>query len=155
MNKHAHVDELHPAGKAGFGLDYKSFGNIRRLLSLKSKHVTGFSCCVALALPEVAAQMDEYDFGILHLEVGALTLATREAIARRDWYSVGRHFDFAAELLQDGGPELAEALAVSYLGNLFYGETTLNYMKARSLLPESLAAARAGVERHYQALQAH
>ena len=155
MNKHAYVTESDQGGKAAFELDYKSFGDIQSVLSLKSGHVSGFSSCLAQSLPEVAAQMDEYDFGSLHLEVGVLTLATRNAIARRDWYSVGKYFHFAAGLMKNGGHELVDALTVSYVESLLYGETTLNYMKARSLLPESLAAALAGVERHYQALQAH
>lgn len=108
-----------------------------------------FSVQLALHLPDAAARIDEEDFGILHLETGALKLATRDAIARRDWQTVARHFDFAAEMLGASGAELRDALCVSYLGNLLYEETSLNYAKARSLLPKSLAMALEEIERHY------
>lgn len=104
---------------------------------------------LASHLPEVAARIDLEDLGFLHLEVGALKLASREAIARRDWYTAGKHFVFVANMMDYAGADLLDAIRVSYLGNLFYDEASLNYAMARSLLPKSLLMALGEVERHY------
>lgn len=105
---------------------------------------------LALHLPEVAERIDQEDAGILHLAAGCLTLATRDAIAQRDWQTVVKHFDFAAEMLESADAQLTEALGVSYLGSLLHGETSINYAKARSLLPKPLALALVRVESHYE-----
>ena len=156
MTQHAHTNTPHPySGTATIppGLDYKTFGDVHRLMCLKCAKVTGFSSCLALCLPEVAARLEESDFGILHLEVGALRLATRDAIARRDWYNVGRYFSFVADVLESAGAELADAIKISYLGNLLSGEPALNFTKARSLLPRPLLIELAEVERHYETMR--
>jgi len=134
-------------------LSYESFSGLHRLVCLKSMPVAGhshFASYLALHLPEVAARIDYDDFGILHLEVGALELAMRDAIARRDWHTVIKYFTFVADMMEDAGAELLDALRVSYLGNLFYGEISINYAKARSLMPESLSKALEEVECHYK-----
>ncbi len=139
----------------GFRLDYKSFYDLRKLgcvKSLASACGPHFTALLTEHLPEVAALVDEADFGVSHLEVGALKLATRNAIASRDWQTVQKHFAFVADLRADAGQELRDAIDVSYLGNLFYGELSLNHSKARSLLPKSLAIALEAVERHYEQL---
>lgn len=136
-----------------FQLDFNSFYDLHRLVCLKSLPVAGhsrFASHLALYVPEAAARIDEYDFGILHLEVGALTQVSRDAIAKRDWDMVSGHFAFVAGMLDDAGADLHDALLVSYLGSLFYGETTLNFAKARSLLPKKLAVALESVESHYE-----
>lgn len=136
-------------------LDYKSLRALQGLVARKSLSFDGnsrFASRLALYIPEVAERIDEGDFGILHLEVGALKMVTHEAITKRDWDVVGQHFAFVAKMFEDAGTELRDALQVSYLGMLFYGETSLNYAKARSLLPKSLAAALMAVEYHYESL---
>lgn len=138
-----------------FQLDCNSFYELHRLVCIKSLPVSGhsrFASHLALYFPEAAARIDEFDFGILHLEVGALKLVTRDAIAKRDWEILGEHFSFVAGIIEDAGTELGDALHVSYLGSLFYGETTLNFAKARSLLPKTLASALEKVEHHYEGL---
>jgi len=105
---------------------------------------------LALHLPEVAERIDQADLGILHLAAGYLKLATRDAIAQRDWQTVVKHFDFVAEMMESADAELTEALGVSYLGSLLHGETSINYAKARSLLPKPLARALEGVQSHYE-----
>ena len=143
------------AGIPRFQLDYNSFCDLQRMVSLKSLPVAGhsrFASHLALHFPEAAARIDENDFGVLHLEVGALKLATRDAIAKCDWNTVAEHFAFVAEMMEGAGAELRDALHVSYLGSLLYGETSLNYAKARSMLPKKLASALEKVERHYEYL---
>lgn len=136
-----------------FQLDFNSFYDLHRVVGLKSFPTAGhsrFASHLALYFPEAAARIDENDFGVLHLEVGALKILTREAIAKRDWESVGEHYSFVEVMMAVGGDELSDALQVSYLGSLFYGETSLNFAKARSLLPKELAAALESVESHYE-----
>ncbi len=135
-----------------FQLDYHSFCQLHHVLSntpasgaLKSR----FACFLAIYFPEVAAQIDESDFGVLHLEVGVLKLMSRHAIAKGDWEALARHFAFVMALLENGGGELRNALSVSYLGGLFHGETTGNFAVARCLLPRRMARALEGIERHY------
>ncbi len=107
---------------------------------------------LAQRFPEVAARIDESDFGILHLEVGALKLATQDAITAGDWHAVTKYFAFVAGLIEDAGDELRDAINVSYLGNLFYGEMSANYAKARTLLPKPLARALEQIENHFEDL---
>jgi len=47
---------------------------------------------------------------------------------------------------------LHDAIGISYLGNLFYDEISINYAKARTLLPRRLAVALEIIERHYEEL---
>lgn len=142
------------AGIPRFQLDYNSFYDLHRVVSIKSLPDAGhsrFASHLAIYFPEAAARIDENDFGVLHLEVGALKLETRDAIAKRDWDTVSEHYAFVSIMMAEGGEELRTALEVSYLGSLFYGEPTLNYAKARSMLPKRLAEILGMVERHYEA----
>jgi hypothetical protein len=121
----------------------------------KLKPVDGnplFADYLAVHFPEVVATIDEADFGKPHLEVDALKLATRNAILNRDWTTVQSHFTFVDGVLETAKTELHEAIGISYLVNLFYGETSLDFAKARTLLPRRLAAALEIMERHYEEL---
>ncbi len=136
---------------------FVSFEGLYRRVCLKPHRANGdsrFAGYLALHLPEVAARIDEADYGILHLEVAALKSATREAIHRRDWHTVGKYFGFVASLLDDAGDDLRGAIDVSYLAALLHGERSLNYEKARTLLPAPLALALDRIERHYAGLTA-
>lgn len=112
-----------------------------------------FADHLAARLPEVAATIEPTDLGVLNLEVDALKLATREAIHQRDWPTVRTHLAFVDEILQSAGTELHEAIGISYLVNLFYGETSPDYAVARTLMPKQLAAALDIMERHYDELR--
>ena len=150
----------HAYGKPAFSkaksrFDYNSFSKLRKLVYLRPIPVAGYSRFagyLAIHFPEVAANIDEADFGVLHLEVGELKLATRDAIQKRDWPAVRAHFDFIDSILETADAELHDAIGVSYLGNLFYCETSINYAKARTLMPTRLAVALEIIERHYEEL---
>jgi len=89
--------------KAKPRFDYNSFCKLRKLVFLRPIPVAGYSRFagyLAIHFPEVAASIDEADFGVLHLEVGELRLATRDAIQRRDWPTVRAHFDFIDSVLE-------------------------------------------------------
>jgi hypothetical protein len=96
---------------------------------------------VVMHLPDVATRIAEDDFGILHLEMGAMKLATREAIRRYELHTMRRHFAFIAYLYEHADHALYGAIVVSYLEPLFIDETEPAFENARGLLPPNLADA--------------
>lgn len=105
---------------------------------------------VTLHLPDVAARIEEDDFGVLHLEMGAMKLATQEAIVRYEFHTVRRHFSFIAYLFEHADHMLDDAIRVSYLEGLFIGEASPEYENARCLLPENLMEALKKAELRYK-----
>ncbi len=108
---------------------------------------------VTLHLPEVSVRIEEDDFGVLHLEMGAMKLATRDAIRRYELHTVRRHFAFIAYLFEHADKELHDAIRVSYLEQLFIGEETPDYEHARGLLPRNLAEALKKLDLRYALLE--
>jgi hypothetical protein len=123
-------------------LDFKTFTSLRRMVSHQNdKHLVrraDFVQQLTLYLPEAAARIEESDFGVVHLEVGAMKLATREAIIQRDFTTVHRHFFLIADLLEHADAELADAIRISYLEALFLDEKDSAYAKARCMLSRPL-----------------
>ncbi len=119
-------------------LDFRTFASLRRMVShQKSKPLVrraDFMKQVTLYLPEVAARIEESDFGIVHLEVGAMKLATRDAIVARDLVAVRRYLALIADLFERADAELYDAIRISFLEALFLGETSMAHMEARSML---------------------
>lgn len=119
-------------------LDFKTFVSLRRMVSnQQSKPLVkraDFLKQVTLYLPEVAARIEESDFGVVHLEVGAMKLATKDAIANRDFASVRKYLLLIAELFERADAELFDAIRISFLEGLFLEETSSAYMEARSML---------------------
>ncbi len=145
--------ELPCSASGALSPDYESFENLLRLVYLRPPRMaerSRFASHLALYLPEVAARIGDDDLGVLHLEMGVLKLAVRDAIARRDWPAVNRYFSQVGRMMEDAGPDLFDAISVSLLGSLFYGETSLGFQRARTLLPEPLRLALAIVEQHYR-----
>jgi hypothetical protein len=121
----------------------------------KSQPVVGiprFSDFLASHFPEVAATIDRADFGVVDIEVGALKLATREAIMKSDWATVSAHFALVNNVLESADATFHDVIGSGYLINLFYDKTSLNYAKARMLMPKRLATALEIIERHYEEL---
>ncbi len=108
---------------------------------------------VTLHLPEVSSRIEEDDFGILHLEMGAMKLATREAIRGYELHTVRRHFAFIAYLYEHADKELHDAIRVSYLESLFIGEEMPEYEHARSLLPRNLVEALKKIDLRHALLE--
>lgn len=142
-------------GKPKTRLDYNSFCEQHKLAFLKSipfARNSRFASYLALHFPEVAANIDAEDLGMLHLEVSAFKLATRDAILKRDWSTVSTHFAFVDDVLETAETELHDAIGISYLVNLFYSETSHDFATARTLMPKRLATALEIMERHYEEL---
>ncbi len=108
---------------------------------------------VILHFPEVSSRIEEDDFGILHLEIGAMKLATREAILGYEFHTVRRHYSFISYLFEHADKELQDAIRVSYLEMLFIGEETPEYEHARGLLPKNLAEVLKKLELRYALLE--
>ncbi|MDO8988105.1 MAG: hypothetical protein Q7U91_00560 [Sideroxyarcus sp.] len=119
-------------------LDFKTFASLRRMVShQQSKPLlkrSDFMQQITLYLPEVAARIAECDFGVVHLEVGALKLATADAIANRDFAKVRRYLFLIAEIFERADAELYDAIRISYLEGLFLDEQSNAHLEARSML---------------------
>lgn len=100
--------------------------------------------------PEIAARIDESDFGILPLEIGVMTLATKEAINRFGLHTVSMHFAFMGKLFDCANKELKDAIQIAYVENLLLGETSPAYAAARFLLPRYLGIALKQSESHFK-----
>ena len=140
--------------KSNSQIDVNAFRDLRKLAFHNPFPVTENSLgteYLTVHFPKVAASINT-DNWALHLEIGAMTLATREAIEKHDWSTLSAHFAFIDNVLEAADTELHEAIGVSYLVNLFYDETSLDYAKARTLMPKRLAAALEIMERHYEEL---
>ncbi len=138
--------------------DFKTFASLRRMVShQQSKPLlrrADFMKQITLYLPEVAARIEESDFGVLHLEVGAIKLATRDAIASRDFASVRKYLMLVAEFFDRADAELYDAIRVSFLEGLFLEETSSAYTEARNMLPRSMENVLRQSELHLERLRA-
>jgi hypothetical protein len=123
-------------------LDFKTFASLRRMVShQQSKPLikrTDFMKLVTLYLPEVAARIEESDFGVVHLEIGAMKLATRDAFARCDFATVRKHLILIADIFERADAELYDAIRISYLEALFLGDTSAAHIVARGMLSNAM-----------------
>ena len=138
--------------------DFKTFASLRRMVShQQSKPLlrrADFMKQITLYLPEVAARIEESDFGVLHLEVGAMKLATKDAIASRDFASVRKYLMLVAEFFDRADAELYDAIRVSYLEGLFLEENSPSFAEARKLLSRTMENVLRQSELHLERLHA-
>ncbi len=139
-------------------LDFRTFASLRRMAShQQGKRLlkrTDFLHQLTLYLPDVASHIEESHFGIVHLEVGAMTMCTKEAILRQDFATARRHFFLIADLLERADAELSAAIRISYLEALFLNETDLVYVQARGMLPRPMENALRLAELRLKQMQA-
>jgi hypothetical protein len=132
-------------------LDFRTFSSLRRMMAhQQSKPLirrADFMKLVSLYLPEVAAFIDESDFGVVHLEIGAMKLATRDAFARSDFATVRKHLFLIADLFDRADAELYDAIRISYLEAIFLGETSAAHIVARGMLSSPMENALRQAER--------
>jgi hypothetical protein len=98
-----------------------------------------FLARLAADFPEVVAGFGRYSAGLLHCEVADFRRATEQAMdAGRLWEAEG-HFRLVAELLALAGPNLRNALEVSYLEDLARGEfTPARHRAVQERMPQPL-----------------
>jgi hypothetical protein len=102
--------------------------------------------------PAVAAQIDETDRGLLHLEMAVLARATSAAIEAKNDASVAELLSFAEEILGAADSSVENAIYVSFLENVFLGETRPGYVAHRERLSPRLAKGLAALEQHFERL---
>lgn len=138
--------------------DFKTFASLRRMVSRQQGKSlirrTDFMKLVTLYLPEVAERIEENDFGIVHLEMGAMKLATRDAFARNDFATVRKHLFLIADLFDRADAELYDAIRVSYLEALFLGDTSAAHIVARGMLSRPMENALRQAELRLEKLRA-
>jgi len=102
--------------------------------------------------PEIAADIGDIEDGLLHLEMAVLSHATNGAVVEGRWSAVAEHFAFTSEIFARGNADLRNAVAVSYLENVFIGESSASFVFARSMLPVNLAVEMDLLEAHFAML---
>jgi hypothetical protein len=137
--------------------DFRKFTSLRSMLSKNQSRALmtrlDFMQQITLYLPEVSDLIEDSDFGILHLEVGALKLATRQALRRFDLSRIRRHLFLVGNLFEHADVNLREAIIVSYLEPLFLGETSIVHTEARALLSQPMEEALRQSELHFSMLE--
>lgn len=97
----------------------------------------------------IAAEISDIELGLLHLEMAALARATRRAIEIDASREVQAHLAFVDEIFSSAEPKLENAVYVSYLEDVFLGQTGDRYVSARARLSPRLRQALAELEAHW------
>jgi hypothetical protein len=80
------------------------------------------------------------------IEMAVFARATCKAVDLGDLPEAQSHIDFVDELLSDAGPELVNAVYVSYLEDVFLASQGAHYVSARTMLSPRLRNALAELE---------
>ena len=89
--------------------------------------------------PDVIAQFGPYSAGLLHCEVADFRRATERALDAGQFWEAEQHFRLVAALLAVAGPELRNALEVSYLKDFALGECTpARHRAVKERMPRTL-----------------
>jgi hypothetical protein len=75
-------------------------------------------------VPDIDSHIDQYGSGLLHCEVGAFLRMTEQAMDQGRLWEAERHFRLVERILGEAGPEVRNALEISYLEELALGECT-------------------------------
>ena len=102
--------------------------------------------------PESYQEMEYIEDELLHLDMADFSRTTSNAIRTNNTSLAIAHFDFISQLLQKANPDLENAIIVSYLENIFIGESDEIYCVARKTLPANLAKALKELEEHFEKL---
>ena len=109
-----------------------------------------FLCRLAAEFPDVVAGFS-HAAGNLHCEVGDFRSATERAMDEGKLWAAERHFRLVLELLAAAGPELRNALEVSYLEDLAFGEFTwARHQAVRERMPQELRAVLIAHHAHWR-----
>lgn len=135
--------------------DFRTLSALRMSMRIRFKPTIARSDFVHQldsSFPEIAGRMDESDLGIFPLEIGTMTVATKEAIRNFDLIAVRRHLAFIGDLYERAEAELKKAIQIAYLENLFLGEASYAHVEARFMLSRSLCEALKKSELHFERL---
>lgn len=87
-------------------------GELIRASGLKDQSY--FERQLAERFPTIAAEIDEHERGLLHLEMAVLARATCREIELGDSRQIQAHLSFVDELFSDAASDLGNAVYVSY-----------------------------------------
>lgn len=94
---------------------------------------------LAADFPNVVEQISPYETGLLSCEMAAFRRATEQAIDAGRLWEAEQHFRLVEDLLRNAGPELLNALEVSYLEDFALGECTpQRHHAVQERIPKSL-----------------
>jgi hypothetical protein len=113
---------------------------------------SGFITLLTERFPVVTASIDDCSQGLLHCEMATLARATQAAIDSQDKATVRAHFQFIDEVFRDAGPDVKNAVNVSYLENLRFEGRKAVQTNARELLPPRLRQVLAELEEYLSRL---
>jgi hypothetical protein len=85
--------------------------------------------------PEVPQAFDESEKGLLHCEMGAFARVTEQTIDQGQLVKVEEYFAFIDRVRANAHPELENAIDVSYIEYLAFGEVTESRLKAIRKMP--------------------
>jgi len=102
--------------------------------------------------PESFHEMEDIEDELLHIDMADFSRTTNNAIRMNNTSLAKEHFQFIGQLFQKANPDLENAIIVSYLENIFIGESEAIYLAARKLLPPNLAKALTELEGHFDKL---
>ena len=110
-----------------------------------------FLARLSAEFPDVVAEFGRYSSGLLHCEVGDFRQATERAMDEGRLWEAERHFRLVAELLAASDPELRNALEVSYLEDLAFGECTPARRQAvKERMPSALRPVLIGFRKQWR-----
>ena len=89
--------------------------------------------------PDIAAEVREAGDGLLHLEAAAFRGATERAMDAGHFWAAEQHFRFVERVLGEAAPDVENALGVSYIEDLAFGECTpQRYRAVKERMPAKL-----------------
>ena len=115
-----------------------------RVIDVRKKPVfeldrQGFLDRLAADFPEVVAQIRRDEAGLLHCEVAAFRRAAVEAIDTGKLWAAEKYFKLLEELLPIAGPDLRNALEVSFLEDLAFDKCTpARHRAVKERMPKAL-----------------
>jgi hypothetical protein len=111
-----------------------------------------FIDALTLRFPEVTSEIMDISDGLLHCEMADFARCSHTAILEGNFSVAKAHIDFIHEALLKASPALQNAIIVSYLENVFLGETAPNFLQTRTALPPAVGHELLLLEQHWQSM---
>jgi hypothetical protein len=100
----------------------------------------GFLQMLTDEFPEVPQAFDKYGRGQLQCEMGTFARLTQEAMDGGRFWQAEKYFRFVEQVREHATPEVENAIDVSYLEFLAFGEVTENRRRALKRMPKAIRA---------------
>jgi len=101
--------------------------------------------------PEALAGINEYERGLLHLEMAAFRRLVEKAIDNGRLWSAEKYFRFVEQVLSEADSDVRNAIEVSFLEDFALGEfTPPRYEAVRRRMPRHLREILIQVDKKWQ-----